>query len=99
VLGLNAGECRKSIRSNLNLSSHLNPSRIKSTARFFRLFFFIRPVFLARIRMNGRMEVKRVARCLTKEVIMQAFSSLGTLDRSAPDLNIRSRESVAWHNL
>lgn len=46
--------------------------------------------------MNGRTEVKGVARCLTKEVIMQAFSSLGTLDRSTTDLSIRSCESVAW---
>jgi hypothetical protein len=50
-----SGEWPKSIRSSLQLSPSLNPTRIKSTSLFY--FFFPR-VFVAFIRMNVRTEVK-----------------------------------------
>jgi len=66
-----SGEWPKSIRSSLQLSPSLNPTRIKSTSLFY--FFFLPRVFLAFIRMNARTEVKEVSRCLAKEVIMSGF--------------------------
>lgn len=87
VRGFSSGEWPKSIRSSLKLSPPLNPTRIKSTSLAF--IFSLPRVFLGCTRMNGRTEVKGVARCLAKEVIMRGFSSLATLDQYVPDLNVK----------